>query len=97
MLSGRGWVDAALGKLESLAIRTDPWEIGLTFHGACQGRVFLEVKMLPSISWVVVSKIFRFTPTWGNDPIGLAYFSNGLKTHHQLVSHGTHFFHLFSW
>ena len=33
--------------------------------------------------WLVVSNIFIFTFTWGNDPIWQTYFSKGLVKNHQ--------------
>ena len=35
-----------------------------------------------SKNWMVVSNIFIFTPTWGNDPISLIFFK-GVETTNQ--------------
>ena len=43
LLSGRGWVDAALGKLETLAIRTDA-------VGCCAKSGFGRLNMLTALN-----------------------------------------------
>jgi len=85
-----GWFTVGGWRSSDPSTKLGWWFAGFTggrLHNwrICEVSVFSKAKCMPfkllKVYWEVVSNMFYFPPTWGNNPIWLIfiYFSNGLK------------------